>query len=186
MSTVSLTNEAYAGTPMWHLSESARGLSIESIVRRWVESTGQETSNPEPGMCINGTKRGQKQALCDFMEGDRRIEVKSSRMYWNCEWRRWEAHWQSIKRHLHDGLYLALYTPDGINVYLHDGTFGLSVKGYGENVKGDAIYVYGPKRTPSTETALDAICAKMHPMICAHISWSELQEQFSLIFSTGL
>lgn len=170
MDTTTITNEAYGNTPLWNMSECARGLAIESIVRRWADATGQATHDSESGLRINGTTRGQNCAPYDFQQGEDRIEVKSSRLCWSLFHRRWAARWCWIKHNLHDHLYLALYTPTGIDVYLHNGTFGLSTNSGLTSEKGDVVQANGPKRNPCIDTAVTDIHAKMDSMFKVRIN----------------
>lgn len=183
--TISLTESAYAGTPLWTMTECTRGLAIEGIVRRWVESTGKETNDSDPGTCVDGSKRGQNQAEYDFMVEDDRTEVKSARLFFNKLCGRWDAHWASIKSKLHDRLYLALYSHRGLDIFLHDGSFGLMCNGNSVSVRGDAVCVRGPGNTECIEGALAAIREKMAPMFKAHISHDDLRTCIQILWSSA-
>ena len=48
---------------------------------------------------------------------------------WDTSQKRWYAQWKAIKPGAYNDLYLALYTPHGVYVLKHDGTFGMTTSG---------------------------------------------------------
>ena len=67
-----------------------------------------------------------------------RVEVKHSRLQWSSQARCWFVRFYDIKRDLHDELRLAIYTPFGVCIYVHDGALGVQTSG-----RAIAIQLYG-------------------------------------------
>jgi len=171
------THDAYKGVPLATHSPSARGDILERVARRVMERTmGEQACEPPSGVCINGSKRGQNSETYDFIIGGRRVEVKSAQLRWDRRNRRWTAQWQNIKRVEYDDLIIVMYTPDGLYMFLHDHTYGVSTKGKSQHACGGMVAVNGPCNEPSISAATDAIRAKMAPMHYASIDFSEFKD----------
>ena len=168
--TTTVTHDAYVGVPLADLS--ARGDVLQDVVKRVVEArAGEASADPVPGTTVAGRKRGRKSAPYDLGLGDRRVEVKSAQLKWDKTNKYWKAEWEKVKADKHDDLYLALYTPSGVYVYLHDGVFGVSGKGKAEAASGKPVKAYGPCSVPCIAQATAAVCAKMAHMFVAHLAY---------------
>jgi hypothetical protein len=167
-----ITHAAYVGVPLADLSAKARGDALEGIVRRVLErQAGEAATDPVAGATVAGRKRGLNSAPYDFGLTGRRVEVKSAQLRWNTHNRRWEAAWQAIKPDEHDDLYLTLYTPSGVYIYLHNGVYGVSTDGKQQAANGGTVNVYGPRSETSIAKATAAVCRKLAPMLVAHLAY---------------
>ena len=164
-----VTHDAYVGVPLANLSSKARGDILECVVRRVLEQRACEAAtDPVASSTVSGRKRGRNSAAYDFGLCGRRIEVKSAQLNWNQ--RRWITEWQHIKPDEHDDLYLALYTPSGVYIYLHDGVYGVTTSGKAQEASGGKVSAYGPRSEPSIEKATAVVCKKLEPMFVAYLS----------------
>ena len=89
-----------------------------------------------------------------------RVEVKSTRLRWDNHKGLFRVQFKSIKSGLHDELRLAIYTPLGVYIYIHDGVFGLSTNGAATHTKGLACTVWADKGDDWL-AALSSIHAKL-------------------------
>ena len=113
----------------------------------WWCVTTLETS---PAPTVSGKKRGRGSAAYDFKLCGRRVEVKSAQLAWNKDKVRWNAYWRNIKPEEHDDLYLALYTPSGVHIYLHDGVYGVTTNGKAQAASGGIVQAFGPRCAPGS------------------------------------
>ena len=170
-----VTHDAYVGVPLADLSSKARGDTLECVVRRVLEQRACEAAtDPVAGATVSGRKRGRSSAAYDFGLCNRHVEVKSVQLKWNMHKRRWEAVWQNIKPGEHDDLYLALYTPSGVYIHLHNGVHGVTTHGKQQAANGGKVCVCGPRSEPSLETATAVVCRKLAPMLVAHVPREQL------------
>ena len=145
-----VTHDAYVGVPLADVSATARGLALEGVVRRVLEQrAGEAATDPFAKATVSGHKRGRHQAAYDFELRGRRVEVKSAQLAWNMHKRRWVVAWQNIKPDEHDDLYLALYMPSGVYIYLHDGVYGVTTHGKAQAAEGGQVHACGPRSEPS-------------------------------------
>ena len=166
-----VTHDAYVGVPLANLSSKTRGDTLECIVRRVLEQrAGEVATDPVASTTVSGRKRGRNSAAYDFGLCGRRVEVKSAQLAWNMHNRYWKASWENIKPDAHDDLYLALYTPYGVYIYLHDGVYGVSTSGKAQAARGGNVQTYGPCSEPSIAKATASVCEKLAPMLVAHIA----------------
>ena len=163
------THDAYVGVPFADLSAKARGDTLECVVRHVLEQQADEAAtDPVTGATVAGRKRGRNQAPYDFDLCGRRVEVKSAQLKW--DGRRWMAQWVCIKRDAHDDLYLALYTPSGVYIYLHNGVYGVSTRGTAQAASGGSVQAYA-RSEPSITKATADVCEKLAPMLVAHLTY---------------
>lgn len=165
------THDAYVGVPLANLSAKARGDALENVVRRVLEQrVGEAATDPFASATVSGKKRGRNSAAYDFGLRGRRVEVKSAQLAWNMHLRCWVVAWQNIKPDEHDDLYLALYTPSGVYIYLHDGVYGVTTHGKAQAAYGGQVHAYGPRSEPSIAKATAVVCEKLVPMLVAHLT----------------
>ena len=169
------THAAYVDVPLADLSAKARGDVLEGVVRSVLEQrAGEAATDPTAGVTVAGHKRGRTQAPYDFDLSGRRVEVKSAQRRWSPHIRCWQTAWVNVKSDKHDDLYLALYTPSGVYIYLHNGVYGVSTHGKQQAAKGGCVCVCGPRSEPSIARATAVVCDKLAPMLVAHVP----REQF--------
>ena len=70
-----------------------------------------------------------------------------------------------------DELLLALYTPRGIYVYLHDQKYGVTTSGLKTADSGNAIHVVGPAAKADWSTSLDAMLDKLDRSGCMRLAF---------------
>ena len=169
------THDAYVGVPLADLSASARGDALEGVVRRVLEQrTGEAATDPFASTTVSGRKRGRNSAAYDFELSGRRVEVKSAQLTWDKHKSRWTTSWQNIKPDEHDDLYLALYTPSGVYIFLHDGVYGVSTQGKAQAACGGTVHAYGRRSEPSIAKATVVVCEKLAPMLVAYVPREQL------------
>ena len=84
---------AYANTFLANLNGHEQGL-----LQNWAKQTLQDIyprynfSDPKPGTCWNGWKRGSDKAAYDFLMDGRKVEIKSSRMSHDARHKRWRVY----------------------------------------------------------------------------------------------
>lgn len=130
------------------------------------------------GLVKGGRSRGASNAPSDWMRDGSRIELKSSGWRF-CRGRRlWHCHFQGIKPHLLDELWLAIYGPLGIRFYRSHSfnTLNLVTNGIATKHQGFQAWVYGPRRKEDPLKALQVIDEKMVSKGCdlvAFVQWDE-------------
>ena len=171
---MSRTHKVYAGVPLAGITREHRGTILERAVKRVMEQmTGLSASLPTEGKCINGRKRGRNAMEHDFNLDQRRVEVKSAQLVWNDDNRCWHASWQNIKQDKHDVLLLVLYSPFGLRIFEHDGTFGVSTNGQRQAASGGKVRVYSPRNQESIVEAHKVIVDKLDHMSYASVSFGQ-------------
>ena len=166
-----VTHDAYVGVPLADISTKARGDALENVVRRVLEQrAGEAATDPLTSATVSGRKRGRNSAAYDFGLCGRRVEVKSAQLAWNMHSRRWVASWQNIKPDEHEDLYLALYTPSGVYIYLHDGVYGVTTRGKAQVAYGGEVFACGPCCHPSVARATAVVGEQLAPMLVAHLA----------------
>ena len=166
------TEKIYAGTPLSGLGQTQQGKAAEEWARKVLQEKNPEAEilDPERGPCCNGARRGWNTTLYDFLLGNQRVEIKSSRMAWSSS-RRWYVRFGSVKlAHAEwvdcafDDLYLVILSPKGLHLIKHDLVTGVGTEGKsseGIEVSGHSIRVYGSTGTNCWEDALDEIMEKL-------------------------
>ena len=173
--TRTITHAAYVGVPLADLSAKVRGDVLENVVRRVLEQqVGETATDAVAGVTVAGRKRGRNSAPYDFDLIGERVEVKSAQLKWDTGSRCWQAAWQGIKPDEHDDLYLALYTPYGVYIHLHNG---VSTHGKQQAAKGGKVNMYGPRSEPSIARATAVVCDKLAPMLVAHVPREQLVDE---------
>ena len=164
------TEIIYAGTPLKGMGQAQQGKVIEKWAREILQATNPETeiSDPDLGMCCNGSRRRLSMAAYDFLMGGRRVEIKSARMAWTSTDRRWYVQFFSVKlpygkrvEPAFDDLYLVILSPRGLHLIQHDLVTGVSTCGKATEVDGHIIQVRGSRHTDCWEDALNKILGKL-------------------------
>ena len=91
------------------------------------EHPGAVIENAVAGEDVNGNPRGQNKAAYDWQRDGRRVACKSAQMRWNDSSQRWMLQFHTVKLDACDELLLAVYTPEGVHLFRHDGRAGLSL-----------------------------------------------------------
>ncbi|CAE8646939.1 unnamed protein product [Polarella glacialis] len=150
------------------MTSSTRALRMESIV--------QEVDRIlHPGSSMKPT---EYRAKFDWHRDGTRVECKYAKLLWNNYFKRWTCRFSGIKLALpgvrssayFDELLLAIYSPRGIHVFRHNGTFGVSTNGKDTVHYGFSITVTGPVGQEDACSALDVILTKFEAGGCKQLA----------------
>eukprot|EP00933_Yihiella_yeosuensis_P027355 TRINITY_DN21239_c0_g1_i1.p1 TRINITY_DN21239_c0_g1~~TRINITY_DN21239_c0_g1_i1.p1 ORF type:complete len:401 (-),score=32.88 TRINITY_DN21239_c0_g1_i1:33-1235(-) len=166
------TPDVYNRVPLASLSNSARGHRIEELVFEV-----DKILHPEAAF-----KRCEYRASFDWLKGDIRVECKHGKLFWDKSNQTWICNFTRIKqafpgirsKSCFDELLLALYSPCGVHLFKHNGTFAITKVGSKTSVSGMNVRVYGPSKQQDVRIALGAILQKLEAGGCtalAFISW---------------
>ena len=164
------TEAIYSNTPARDLHQSRQGEVLQEWARRVLQEQNPKLafSDPEPGVCQNGSKRPLHCAPYDFLMEGRRVEVKSSRLSWDSYSRQWYARFVNVKlpyrertEAVFDDLYLVMMSPKGLQLIKHDSITGLSTNGRATEVHGHKIQVRGTRVNSCWEDSLAEIERKL-------------------------
>eukprot|EP00933_Yihiella_yeosuensis_P058911 TRINITY_DN5968_c0_g2_i1.p1 TRINITY_DN5968_c0_g2~~TRINITY_DN5968_c0_g2_i1.p1 ORF type:complete len:404 (-),score=47.36 TRINITY_DN5968_c0_g2_i1:102-1313(-) len=164
--------DPYRGTPLSSMSSSLRGRRIEALVKE-VDRLLHPSSVFGPPA---------KDLSFDWLRDGLRIECKHAKPYWDTHGQRWCCKFVGIKFAFEghrssawfDELLLAVYTPTGIHVLRHNGSFGISTAGAYSRTGGLSVNVYGPVGVRDVAAALQFMFDKLQKGGCkmiAAISW---------------
>ena len=155
------TAEIYNKHPLASMNPTRRSMVLEDWARKILEEkeANCEIRDPIPGKCINGRRRSVHNAEYDFLVNGRRVEIKSSQLKWDHEYRTWNASFRGLKSGAFDDLYLVIFSPQWVDLVKHDLTTGISMSGpLRECSRSSGIYISGKGQWPE---ALEDIQAKL-------------------------
>ena len=137
-------------------------------------------SPPDSGGQQSGEQQAEEEAAkwqrhCSWLRDGVRVTCKSAQLGWDKSSRKWRFTFQGIRSRgaarapelaasapepdpepqVASELYLALYTPKGVYVYLHDGLLGLTGAGRMSALSGKQLKLAGPIHEEDWERALD-------------------------------
>eukprot|EP00435_Cladocopium_sp_Y103_P062627 s39_g24.t1 len=120
----------------------------------------------------SGRRRGSNSASFDFLMDEQQIEVKHSQLRFG---RRecWYCCFSSVKQSCFDVLLLTIYSPRGLDIFEHNGSFGLSTAGVRTEHEGKNIMVAVSKGQLDPMKALETITAKLESNGCSRIASME-------------
>lgn len=72
--------------------------------------------------------------------------------------------------HSFDELLLGLYSPRGVDVFVHNGVFGYSTTGKLLESGGHCVKIYGPQGIDDWSTSLDIIMLKLDRSGCKRLA----------------
>ena len=168
----------YFRKPFSSMSPQLRGLRMQTIVweidkRLHSRSFFAHCSNEQT---CSGRIRSQHNASVDWIRDGKRVEVKSAQLSFNKALRTWACVFSAIKLDCFDELLLAIYSPRGLDVFKHDGFFGLSTRGTVTETWGKSMSVCAPSGELDPIRALQFIEAKLEANNCpriARIFWDD-------------
>jgi len=140
------TEDVMESMPLSILSYTARGDILENLVRSILRDIiGSTVSSATVTERVNGSQRGSNSTEYDFtIDGDKRVEVKSSLLSWNKTQRGFKLQFQAVKPDSFDLLFLAWCTPKGVHVFEHDPKNGYSTNGKQTDASGGSIQMCAP------------------------------------------
>ena len=172
----SVTQTAYAEDPLYELHGPRKGRVLQQVVRQTLAEVFPSVSftEPPPGICANGSRRGNHLAEFDFRHGDRRVECKGTSMAWDSFHHRWFACWMAIKfkQAIFDDLFLALHSPGWVDVVRHDGAAAVAEAGVRTAFVGHAVRVYAARGCFDAREARQDIVRKLltPPHACENLA----------------
>ena len=169
---VDYASKFFRGKPFSSMSPQLRGKRIDNLVLRidqMLHPAGR-FSLPCDELTVSGTKRGQNTASVDWIRDGKRIEVKHGKLSFCCASQLWLCTFYGIKQDHFDELLLAVYSPSGLDVFKHDGAFGLTTTGRRTEVKGKYLKIAAPVGELDPLIALQCISAKLEGNDCQQIA----------------
>ena len=138
----------YLRTPLAFLNGAARGLLIQELmceIDKCVNTASVFTlPNDQPTYRGLQRSRGSGNATVDWIRDGLRVEAKHARLCFKAKTQSWQCFFQGMKTELYDELWLALYSPEGIEIYLHNPSLHLASSGVRTESVGHRIYLNGP------------------------------------------
>lgn len=162
----------FSGKPFSSMSPKLRGDRIEKLVLRidqMLHPAGR-FSLPCDELTVSGTKRGQNTASVDWIRDGERIEVKHGKLSFSNASQTWMCTFYRIKEDCFDELLLAVYSPQGLDVFKHDGGFGMTTDGRRTETQGKRVRIRAPSGELDPFIALQCIIAKLEGNNCQHIA----------------
>ena len=168
----------YHHKPFSSMSPQLRGLRLQRVVLeidKFLHSRSFFAQCSNERTC-SGTIRNQQSASVDWIRDGKRVEAKSAQLTFDTCCQTWRCVFFGIKHDCFDELLLAIYSPRGLDVFKHDGLFGLSTMGVATETCGKSIFVRAPSGESDPIRALQFIEAKLEANNCpciARIFWDQ-------------
>ena len=164
------TNQFYRDKPFSLVSPQLRGLQIQRLVQKLtnflhVRSTFSDCASEQT---VSGSIRGRNCTSADWIRDGIRVECKHSQLSFYGT--RWSCHFSQVKPDCFDELLLAIYSPRGLDLFKHNGTFGMSTAGAATEACGMTVRLNGPNGNLDPIHALEAIEARLKANNCPHIA----------------
>lgn len=168
----SYSSRFYSGVPMATMSPQMRGKRVEQIVYEVDQllCPAAAFSLPQDELTVSGARRGEHYMSVDWIRNGKRIETKSTQLSFDGAQRHWHCRFQNIKLGLFDHLLLAIYSPKGIDIFNHNGSFGLSTAGVLTETRGMKLAISAARNEFDPFKALATIKAKLEANNCPHIA----------------
>ena len=162
------THQFYHEVPLALMNPTVRGLRVQKIVmeadRRFIHANST-FAEPGPEYAIDGKRRGKGNASYDWIRDEKRIEVKHSQLSFVENRRYWYCTFYGVKRTCFDELLLVIYSPRGLDIFKHDGSYALRKSGASEEIS-----LRAGTRAWDWLSALQAIEAKLESNGCPRIA----------------
>ncbi|CAE8587190.1 unnamed protein product [Polarella glacialis] len=175
-----IMTEAYKNTPLIHANTSLRGNRLQSIACDVDHILNPSSLFTLAGEDLRscGRRRGANQGKFDWCRDGRRIEFKSSQVQWQDKAKRWICHFRHVKFAIagmpadanFDDLWLGIYSPFGLHIFRHCGTFGVSRSGIRTDVLGSSLLLRAPSGQQDMSSALDIMFTKLELAGCQHLA----------------
>ena len=183
----------YHGTPLAFLNGIARGLLIQELMFEIDKSVNGSSifTLPKDQPTYRGLERsrGSGNTTVDWIRDGVRVEAKHARLCFNMKAQCWQCDFSGIKTELFDELWLALYSPEGIDIYLHNPSLHLASSGVTTECLGRNIRLCGPAHELDPGRALETIRSKLsHCCHIATVAWdwrNPFDKDLSLVLLRG-
>ncbi len=168
----SYSSQSYYRVPMATMSPQLRGKRVERIIFEVDQllCPGADFSLPQDELTVAGGRRGESNMSVDWIRNGNRIETKQAQLCFNIVHRLWQCCFNCIKLGLFDHLLLAIYSPNGIDIFNHNGSFGLSTHGVRTEAAGMQLQIRASQNELDPFKALATIKAKLEANNCPHIA----------------
>ena len=162
----------YLGKPFDSMSPHLRGCRVEKLVLELDRKLHHDSSFSLPlnETTLSGSKRGHNNTSVDWIRDGKRIEVKHGKLVFCDVKQRWQCTFYSVKLDSFDELLLAIYSPRGLDVFKHDGVFGLAYTGKVSETRGIHVRVSAPSGELDPFVALQHIQTKLEFNNCPQIA----------------
>ena len=162
----------YHRTPLAFLNGPVRGLLIQELmceIDKFVNGASIFTL-PKDQPTYRGLEypRRSGNTTVDWIRDGVHVEAKHARLCFNTKAQFWQCVFSGIKTELFDELWLALYSPEGIDIYLYNPSLHLTSVGVKTERLGRDICLRGPAHELDPRQALEAIRSKLSQ--CRHIA----------------
>ena len=166
------TSQLYREVPLASMSPQLRGLRVERMVMELDRLIHANSIFAEPGpeYTQNGERRGKHRASYDWSRDGKRIEVKHSQLSFYSARRLWYCAFQAVKHACFDELLLVIYSPSGLDIFKHDGSYGLRDTGVRTETVGRRIVIQACADDMHPLSALKMIQAKLVSNGCQHLA----------------
>ena len=166
------TSQLYREVPLASMSPQLRGLRVQKIAMEVDNLIHANSTFAEPGPeeGIDGKKRGKNMASYDWSRDGKRIEVKSSQLKFHKVRRHWYCAFHAVKHAYFDELLLVIYSPCGLDIFNHDGSYGVSNAGVRTETVGRHIVVQACVGDMNPLSALQTIQSKLVSNGCPHLA----------------
>ena len=161
------THQFYHEVPLASMNPALRGLAVERMVMKLDQLIHPNCIFAEPGPeeAIDGSRRGKHRASYDWNRDGKRIEVKHSQLRFAESRGCWCCTFGGVKRTCFDELLLVIYSPRGLDIFKHDGSYALSNSRASED-----ICLLAGTRDLDWLSALQTIEAKLESNGCPRIA----------------
>ena len=165
-----ITNQFYDDKPFSLVSPQLRGLQIQRLVQKVDKllHIGSTFSDSASEQTVSGSIRGRNSTSADWIRDGTRVECKHSRLSFSGT--HWSCNFSQVKPDCFDELLLAIYSPRGIDLFKHNGTFGMSTVGAKTEACGMRVQLNGPNGELDPVYALEALEARLKANNCPHIA----------------
>ena len=166
------TCQFYRKVPFEFMSPQLRGLRVERMVMEvdrliHISSTFCEAEAEDT---IGGRKRRKNMASYDWSRDGKRIEVKNARLTFEQTRCVWCCTFRWVKHACFDELLLVIYSPRGLDVFKHDGSYGVTANGVETETRGRRIFIQASTKDLDPLSALQRIKAKLESNGCPRIA----------------
>ena len=160
-----LVQAVYDGVPMCRMSSCRRGVHMQQM-GQFID----KKLNPQSHFAflseefdMSGRLRGVHQASADWIRDKTLVELKSSKLHFDKQKRRWSCNFWSIKPDCFNELWLAIYSPWNIRFYKSTLTESLRLSSQGVLTKsrGFQLLICGPTGEEDPQRALEVIERKL-------------------------
>lgn len=163
----------YSETPLAFVNGAARGLLMQELVFEVDKQLHRKSTFLLPQgreHYLGDTARHGGNATFDWIRDKTRVEAKHAKLCFNARNQRWQCIFRAIKEDLFDELLLAIYSPSGIFIFVHNASLRLSSQGMQTECSGKNLCLGGPAHELSPSQALETIFTRLSNHQCQHIA----------------